>query len=76
MARKPPLSAPELAPKPEAKERPAGRAGKRAVAFWIDPVIYEEFVVATVRLHTTIQNAGDEMLADWMLKHGFKVPER
>lgn len=77
MARKPPLSSP-IPPPPKVPDasKQSSRTGKRAVAFWVDEASYEEFQIATVRLRTTIQAAGEDMLAAWMHQHGMKLPER
>lgn len=76
MARKPPLSSKPEAPQKAAEQKASSREGRRAVAFWIDDAVYEEFQIATVRQRTTIQAAGEDMLGDWMRKVGARMPER
>jgi len=80
MARRPSLAQPPRqapaapAPRPPDPATPKSRQGKRSVMFWIDRAAYQELQVATARMETTIQAAGEEMFADWCRKHAIKLP--
>lgn len=70
-SRPPVASLPESKPK---SDRKAAREGKRGVVFWVSREAYQELQVATKRMETTIQAAGEEMLTEWFRRHAIKAP--
>lgn len=71
----PSVAAPESAQQPPSQAKPSTRAGKRAVAFWIDDAAYEELKIAVARRRITLQTAGEEMLSTWMRDQGMRLPQ-
>ena len=65
-----PAAAPEAAAQPPVSNRTPARAGKKAVAFWVDPEAATQLRVATATMGRTVQDAMEEALADWFQKHG------
>jgi len=61
---------PEPAPAKGQANRTPGRRGKRAVAFWLDPVAHKQLRTLALRLDTNLQALMEEACDDLFRRHG------
>ena len=64
-----PVPAPEKAQANSSSRTPA-RRGKRAVAFWLDPVAHKQLRTLALRLDTNLQALMEEACNDLFRQHG------
>jgi hypothetical protein len=54
----------------ETSRRAPARQGKKAIAFWVDPVVSTQVRVSSATMGRTVQDIMEEALDDWFAKHG------
>lgn len=65
----------DLALRPAPRARQPSRENKRALMVWLDKAAYQEIQVAAIRMETTLQAAGEEMVRLWCARHAVRLPE-
>lgn len=61
---------PEPTPEKGQANRTPARRGKRAVAFWLDPVAHKQLRTLALRLDTNLQALMEEACDDLFRRHG------
>lgn len=61
---------PEPMPEKGQANRTPARRGKRAVAFWLDPVAHKQLRTLALRLDTNLQALMEEACNDLFRRHG------
>ena len=63
-------TSPEPTPEKRQANRTPARRGKRAVAFWLDPVAHKQLRTLALRLDTNLQALMEEACDDLFRRHG------
>jgi hypothetical protein len=71
---RPTLNFPKPAPAGGAKpDRPPSRAGRKAITFYVEPSVWEQTRVLSIRQGRTTQAILEELLARYLTEHGAKA---